>query len=463
MTFDNRLPPAVNTLKRYSRPEFQRKKSPAPVFSEFLTDPQKIYRYLGPSQSAGLFAAGFASAFALRAFLKVFRLPDLKKQLTDHPLSKLAQQTKARLAEGEAGKSNTQLVLSSSGDDLISNLMLGLTFEPLRDRVLAHLSASILGYGLGSIANGFKEILVRKEETQIRADLLNRLTGSFRQSIQTKTAVDNDIREKAKWRIQDILTRCNVPFPEQLLKASPDTPLDKQLQQYPYIPTDLSKPFTSGTEMRFSASAAQSSVSSLQKAGTPLHNPALTNTLRPYDLNDPWPMKAVKASIFGLGLATGSLSQLIFHFTKAPTVKPLLEPHKAELVQWFSTTNKQALFLAANKYFIAGVLGLVAVGRVAKMMVDSYLEIEVTRQNAGTEARYQDYIWLYKDPSLHRIAEEEALEDALKKLVDALPFEYNNRPALIKRIQTIFENIGRNSPPKYFQMMLPMNLVEARG
>lgn len=412
------------------------------VVSPPLVESQRLYHYVTPSQAVSLFVAGAASSLALKWFLKGFSLPKWMPGKSSKP----ANQAMADLSRRAERVEDQTAVYFTEG--LPSVLMFAMKNPgQVQERLKAYLGASVLGYVLGSVADGFQEVWIRREETQIRADLINRLTHNFRQSIQYKEALDNQLRETAKKRIADILTLCNIPQPEALLEPMPDVVQDK-LYRYPYEPYHFSKPMAS------------------VNAGYRFGQAGLTPPGPQADL-DPWHLRAIKAGFYGLGLLTGSLGQFMVAMLqqagRAAGSNSLPQSAQRIFYRIFNVSNVEAMFLTGSGQVLMTILGLTAAAKVGKMLIDGYREIEVTRQNAHTEWRYQAHNWLALDPAFHRIAEEEALEASLRKLTAAIPYEFHNRKVLNKRIQTILTNIGRNSAPKYFQMTPPVNLVAARS
>lgn len=413
-----------------------------------LALPYRLYNYVGPVQATTLFVGGLATSIALLWTLRglFMKLPgklNPAKQAKASPAHLLTDLVK----EADEVQHQTAMTFTEGLTSVLMFAYKNPANREVQQGLKSYLGASILGYLSGTLADGMQEIWVRKEETQIRADLLRRLAGDFRSSIQWKTTLDNQLREKAKKRIIDILAQCQVEQPEALLKPGLDLGYDP-LSRYPYEPVHLSKPVTSAGSYRFGQNK----------------NP-LFPTLTP---PDPYYLKLAKGIIFGLGLIGGVLAQLLLMFVREAkshqaTEKGLNPKLNTVLYRIFNVSNKEALFFTGNTKVILAILGLAAAAKVGKILIDGYREIEVTRQNAQTELRYQAYNWLTLDPAFHRIAEEEALEDALRKFREAIPYEYNNRKALEKRIQTLLGNIGRNSAPKYFQMTPPVNLVAARS
>jgi hypothetical protein len=127
--------------------------------------------------------------------------------------------------------------------------------------------------------------------------------------------------------------------------------------------------------------------------------------------------------------------------------------------------NQEAVFLAGlnNKALLGSFLLLTAGAAVGKRVLDGLREVEVTRVNAETEYRFQKYNWLVQDPGFHKIAETESLNNAMRALEAKLPQLRDDPEKLKQHIETILNNIGRNSPPPYFILQPPVNLVEARS
>lgn len=417
-----------------------------PALSSPINTPHRLYNYIGPFQATTLFLTGVASSVALKWLLKGATLPKLldpakpKPPAGANPLDDLTKDAKSEYQTA---------VYFTEG--LASVLMFAIRNPgPVQQRLKGYLGATALGYVLGSMADGVQEIWVRREETQIRATLLNQMANHFRQSIRYKAQLDQQLAERTKARILQILRQHNVPFPETLLKPTPDV-LHNKLYRYPYEPYHFSNPLPSPND------------TSPYRFGTTTSEPASP----PLPTPEPWHLTLMKAAIVGAGFACGTLGQLMLGFmgraSRLAAVDQIPETAKKTFYKIFNVSNIEALFLTGNGRLLLTVLGLTAAARLGKMLVDGYREIEVTRHNASTELRYQMYNWLSLDPAFHRIAEEEALDESLRKLQDALPVEAYNRKALETRIQTILSNIGRNSAPKYFQMTPAVNLVAARS
>lgn len=408
---------------------------------------QRLYNYVGPVQMLSLFAAGVSASFALKWFAKGLSMPALKSSMS----TRVPRAPAPTGAEKDLIK-NVDRVEEQTGAFLTEGLaaLVGFALKNpgrVQERLKAYLGATMLGYILGNATNGVQEVWIRREETQIRADLLHRLAVNFRQSIQYKTALDDYLRKIAKRRIVELLTQFRIPLPEELIRPTQNEVLNRHYR-YPYEPFHFSAPIADSPSYRFG-------------------NQKPCNTTPALTPPNPLHLQLIKGGAFTMGMAFGLLCQWMMGYLKqASSAVEAVHPKKATekiLFRVFNVCNLEALFLTGKPRLLMAVLGLTAAGKIGKVLVDGYREIEVTRGHAKTELRYQIYNWLNLDPAFHWIAEEEALNDALQKLRNALPYEYNNRQSLAKRIQTILSNIGRNSAPKYFQMTPAVNLVAARG
>lgn len=412
-----------------------------PGLTDFLS-PAQITQYLGPVQTLALFMAGVATSIAGGWFFRGLTLP---KQWMNPKT--LLQEFQAKVTKTAGVETEHQLGTVFTGNGIIDIAVLAMQHPELKKALLAYLGASALGYAGASLADGLKEVMVRKEETQIRANLLGSLTETFQNSLKKKGILDLQLREKAKARIREILTQCGIPQPENLLDPAPAWAVDESAMRYPYFPVHLSQPTAAAafTGLRFGSET-------LQSVNTGQVLPLTASHLGGY-----------KVGVFGLGALTGSVGQFLLKLSSLGAAKPIPKSSQVKLMSIFNVSGKEGLFVIGNKVLLVSVLAMVGFAKLGKMLIDAYREIEVTRRNADTERRYQQYNWGALDPHYHRLAEENALEKALQELQVALRYEYNNRPALASRIQTILSNIGRNSAPPYFLMTPPVSLVEARS
>lgn len=397
----------------------------------------RLYQYLGPTQALALFLAGMGTSLTLRWMMTGLKSADrLHQKLTadkaSAPFEKLSRIPNAKMEESAASY--------FMGGEWLSALMFALKFPEIRDSLLAYIGAGASGYILGTMVGGTKEVLVRKEETQIRANLQERLKATFQKSIHLKTTSDSGLREQAKLRILQLLQQYRVPNPEALLSPIPIASPNRQYR-YPGEPVHFTQPFAS---QRFGQTPFPVEFTDIPSA--------------------PWHLTLAKGVLFGMGLACGALGQLMYGFLKNADRVTRHTPEVTRSIQVvYNTIGVETLFLLGNSRHIKVVLGLVMATKLGKLLVDAYREIEVTRRNADTELRYQRYNWLSLDPAYHRIAEEEGLKQALRQLEQLIPRAMQNRPLLQAQIQTVLDNVSRRSMPYYMPMTPMINLTEARG
>ena len=308
---------------------------------------------------------------------------------------------------------------------------------------------------------------IRREETQIRADLLNQMTSVVKASMNHKIQWDRWHRGQTKRKIEQLLNDHGVPNASQLL--DPVIPHTKpsginRLHHYLFEPTHLSQPanaaiWGTASAMNFGLNRVNSDIpADPNPIQTASHPPSI------------WQMHLAKMAMFGVGWVSGMVGQGLLGLLKRATLPP---PNAATgaafkmptnmVLEVFNIYNWEALFLQGNRHLLLACIGLAAAGKLGKILIDGYREVEVTRQHAETELRYQRYNWLNLDTQFHRTAETAATNEALTRLSDDLPSLMTNRGVLHQRVQLILDNIGRNSAPKYFPMTPMVGLREARS
>ena len=420
----------------------------------------RLSEAVGPSQTIALFTGGVVASLGGRLLWDSWR--DFKSK----PLQALKRPPKINSVAMENLPEKFNFIIAS-GIPLALTASINYSGHA-RTRALGYISALGLGYLAGNFLQAIQEIWIRREETKIRADLLEWLTDTFRRGIQTKTQYDTRLRNQAKVRIHHILEQFLVPQPGELVQPMPDEGLNPQYR-YPAEPVHFDRPvnpslpaaktlMTAFQPIPFQAAAARPA--RFQGSGPP-------PVLQPLPImpSEPWHLLTLKTAVFGTGFLAGSLVQGLWKLVSQPGaslfgIKPKL---KTSAHTTYSIMDENALVFMGNRRVLLFAFGLTAFAKAAKSFLDGYREIEVTRQHAHTELHAQAYTRLKLDPTYHAIAEEEALNDELRKLVEALPRERYNRQALSVRIQTILSNIGRNSTPKYMPMTPFVNLVAARG
>ena len=313
--------------------------------------------------------------------------------------------------------------------------MMALKYKPLQTRLKAYLGASVLGYALASMSQGVQEVWIRREETQIRAHLLQQLQGTFKQSLEKKHSADNTLRQWTLKQIQDRLLPIGLS-----LNTLNNNSTQNNYWRFPYEPTHFT----------FGDSGNNQNTKNMMSSDY-FAQPVLS-----------------KLAMLGLGFASGwlyvGLNKLISSAQERKIMPTAGSKHT--LMEITNAMDREALFLVGNKKVLWVVLALSAAAKAGKLLMDGYREIEVTRRHADTELKYQAHNWLDLDPSFRSMTEHAAVNNALSRL-DVLITGYNLGQVPASAVQnlaaTTLANIGRESAPKYFQMTPGVNLAPARG
>lgn len=340
---------------------------------------------------------------------------------------------------------NKSLTLLLFQNPLSSLSMQALEEPRLAGALATYALATAAGYLATAGVQGYQEAWVRRQETEIRTRLLQRLQGTFLASLRDKQAFDAGLLNEAKTQVRSVLQRHGVPLPEvlvlppPLLAESPDTQ-----RRFFYEPTHRQFPMPAA---RFGLDGERS------------RDP--NELLRPLDL-----------AFAGAGVLSG----LILHgfLNAVERFRADLKQYEAQAASGMKTiektishTDSAALMILADrlqsKWLVLGYGALVGMAAVGKLMVDGLREIRVTQANAATEYRYQRANWLQLDPGYHRIVESETLARDVRRLESDLAYLARD-PALLKqRVETILANVGRNSAPPYFPMTPMVGIVPARN
>ncbi|MCA9841439.1 MAG: hypothetical protein KC475_04905 [Cyanobacteria bacterium HKST-UBA03] len=462
------------SLRAMPAPPAQTQTKAPPPFTAATA--QRLFAFVSPLQAVTLFLAGVAAAFPVRWFAQGLKA----SAATATGAGKMSRlTTAAEKLPGQAALMGREVdKIEQQKGMFIQHPLLASTMMALRDpsllpRLKAFFGASVTGYLLGSGLDGVKEVMVRREETQIRANVLRSLTSAVQRSIQGKTQWDDWLRQHTRSDLQRRLKQAGVDDAQAkaLVGLAPVAPVN--LGNYPYEPTHFSAPLFYGgqaplpqpTPFRFGHQGRLAS-----DANDPFSPPNPFDTT-PSAAPPPGTSHLLKTGIFATGLAVGSLGQGLIHLLRQPASHGnggTATDKAAKLAQrvFFEVTNIhdwEAMFLMGSRPMLLGLMGLAAAAKVGKTLVDGYREIEVTRQNAQTEVRYQQFNWQQLDPAYHRIAEWEAMQAELKHFDEALPMDRQHPDRLKARVDTLLANVGRNSAPKYYPMTPSINLVDARS
>lgn len=430
------IPPVFSAFNRQRQMASRMARSEAVTVRDTFLDPSTG---MSSRKAVSLFTAGLASAFVGRwALRSLFRKSG---QIADEA-ARIRFETN-NILKAEPGKRDERNVAQSFSEALSSIYRLALADPEQRGALLAYMGSSVLGYISGSAVQGAQETWVRREETKIRAHLINKLQDVFRQSIRIKNEQDNQLRETARGRIREMLDRYGVPGADELVMDRPQAESLKVQRNYFYEPTHRTQFGASGTAGN--------------ESGMTLGHPGLEAFWK----------RAQGGVVYGLGVCAGLTLQ---GFVKLFTAPAEGAKYKGQTIVYetIHVRDKEAWWINGiknrrNFSILLGFFAMSAGARIGKLLIDGLREIEVTRINARTELDYQTHNWLTQDPGFHHIAETEALEDSLRRLERDLPYLKANPVLLQQRIQTILTNVGRNSAPKYFPMTPPVGLVVARS
>lgn len=339
-----------------------------------------------------------------------------------------------------------EMNLSQGFDGLASVYMLALRDTNQRKALLAYMGASVLGYLSGSMMQGSQESWVRREETKIRAELVNNMTRVFRQSIRNKGAFDTRLKEEARARLYALLVRHQIPQAGALLQEGSGV-----------------TPVAPATDRNYFYEPTHRTVFGSQPLG---ETSSVLGVTASDDFQAPR-LGLLKGMLVGAGLLSGlTLQAFLRLFTgnvENGTFKGRIINYETIRIKAEESMVIHGIATRQNFFIMAGFFAMSAAARAGKLFVDGLREIEVTRANARTEFAYQKHNWLSQDPAFHEIAETEALQHSLHELEQDLPMLRRDPAALKQRIQGILTNVGRNSAPKYFPMTPSVGLVMARA
>lgn len=440
---------------------FQTRTPPTAAVTE-TSEPLTIFPSVG--KAVGLVSAGFLTALSGHWLLTASGKP-FKSVLPAIP--------------GVASAQREHQVYLSLNDNATSLMGMAFYNPALRGTLVAYVGASVLGYLATSVLQGTQEAWVRRRETDIRAQLVERLHQVFRTSIQKKQQADASLKDSAKANIRALLVKHHIANPDAFLMDWAQPEAEGVQQRIGFEPTHrtVTTGFDSGRR-RFSRGFAFQGLSNPDPQGFSQNPQGFSQNLG-FNADEQQLAWAIQGGLFTAGLALGGIvcgvrqwfnkrlrSAAAIVQSQKPLTKRLKNtaPVQHKVIETINAMNLEALFLMKDKRMLGLFLVLGAVGQVGKLVLDGLRNIEVTRVNAITEYRYQAENWLRRDPGFHQIAEEEALRHELALLEKDLPL-LRQAPSgvLQQRIQTLLTNIGRNSAPKYFLMTPPVNLVDARS
>jgi hypothetical protein len=436
----NFVPSSPNTpgFMAFTRQVSENPRPQAPMVQDLFLDPK--YN-LSSKQAVSWFASGLALALGGRWIWRGLfaRGADaIKKEVVGFETN--------NIMKGDVHKRDELNILQTYSGALDSIYRLAQLDPSHRKTLLAYLGSGMIGFVSGNLAQGTQETWVRREETRIRARLINSMVAVVQQSIRNKYRFDDALREEARLRILQLLQKNGIPEPESLVREIPIPVESAELQRkYFYQPTSR-RLYWGALANRF-------------RTISPEHEMQADNPLQRVRLE--------KGMILALGALTGWVLHSLSTLVKAPVKAALFKGEKV-IFENVQVTDREAWWVNGiksprNLAIMLGFFGISALARAGKLLVEGLREIEVTRINAQTELSYQTHNWLSQDMAFHQIAEQEALRNDLQRLAQDLPMLQTNRALLRERIQTILRNVGRNSAPPYFSMTPLVNLVAARA
>jgi hypothetical protein len=370
------------------------------------------------------------------------------------PNAPKTQELKANPTEPKDGSFYHELTILEQYEKLATLYLMGQYAPHLRKPILGYAGTAIMGYSAASFAQGTQEAWVRKEETKIRARLINEMTRAFRQSIRVKQDFDNQLREEARARILDLLQRHQVPDAAKYVWGGQGLETAASHQRAlgePIVRT--AQPIAGATPLKFGQD--------------PLESLPGLKSFWPDASEKGWPSRLIQGGIVGAGVITGlavGAFQRLFTGGEQERAFPgeiknfkNLTINSPEAIALHGFANRQK-----NFFIMVGFFALAGALKLGKLVLDGLREIEVTRVNARTELAYQTHNWLSQDPAFHRIAVTEALENGLRQLEQDLSALKLNPAALKQRIDSILA-VELKAAPAYWPMTPPVQLSVARG
>jgi hypothetical protein len=426
----------------------------------------ELFGGMNPKQAITLFCSGFALGFSGGWIFKSLRGPGASGSLKADAMS-VGKPPLSSLGDS-APLSTTGLSAASQGlsedlkkdevniwllfqDQMTSLYRLALHKPEQRQTLMAYGASGLISYLGASLLQGTQETWVRRKETQIRTRLLGKMGSTVQESIRMKHLMDNQMRDEAKQRVLQLMVKNNLPASFYPASLNPVEESLKDLQHYFVEPTHRRLKFGQATfQNEFPPGENQFPSGDHQKA-VGLSSPISLGVLAVGGVMGyaaHWVLKAMNRSLKSLSSEMQATSV------------------ERKIVETINVPNQEALFVLGwnrNKSIILGIMALTGLAKVGKLWIDGLREIEVTRRNATTEFQYQKNNWLQLDPYFHQIAEREALENDLKQLEEDLPRLRKDPTGFANRVQTILNNVGRNSAPKYYPMIPMVGLREARS
>jgi hypothetical protein len=351
-------------------------------------------------------------------------------------------------------KYETSFIYGNAGEGLASLLQLATMHSQFHKPLLAYLGASVIGYLVGTLAQGIQESFIRRQEASIRGQLVSRLKTAFGNSIQHKQAMDAQLRQSARQYISRLLQDTHTSITPELSLL---------LRQHGGI---LPLPTTLANQLDDRSVAEATYVNAPQDRRLSFAGQATPEPTHQYPIevssSSAFSPAGLGALALGTGTGLGLLTQQLFNaLLKSAPAKHATDTVSNKIAVY--AYNTEAAFLSRNKTLLGGLFLVSALAKGGKLLVDALREVEVTRQNAETELAYQTHNWTSIDPDFHWIAESAALQQELTQFAEDLPLLRQQPNQLTARVQSVISNRGRSSPPAYYSATPPVMLTEAKG
>jgi signal transduction histidine kinase len=406
-----------------------------PQIQDHFLDPK---HNISSQQALGLFLTGFVLSVAGKSMWHYLLPPTKSKKPFE---SRILEDTKEAV---------NKLTVYQNYNDSLSSIYRIVHLDPNQgNALLVYAGTCVLGYLSGSVVQGGKETWVRREETRIRAKLVNRLQEVVRQSIQNKNQFNANLKEDLRTRLLSLLQKHGIANAVELVQDVPILESPGVQRKYFYEPTHRTLQFR-GSNLE----NLMREVGLMPESGFSPDKPPLLLNLQ-------------KGLLFGLGAFSGYVLHGFVKLLRATDHVDATTGSKSvwESIQLKDKETWSLIGIKNRKNFaiMSGFFAMSAAASIGKTLLDGLREVEVTRLNARTELDYQTHNWLAQDPAFHSIAEWEAAQNDMKLLERDLPRLKCNPPLLQQRVQAILSNVGRNSAPPYFPMTPMVGLVEARA
>ncbi|MEB3205758.1 MAG: hypothetical protein VKK59_00245 [Vampirovibrionales bacterium] len=347
---------------------------------------------------------------------------------------------------------------------------LGTLFEKAPEfRAPLAIYALVAGLGVlgASALQGIQEAWVRLEESQIRAQLVARLTRVFAQSIRLKQQSDSRLMQETEHRLAAFIAQQGVRNPWQWIHCAQASHHGFSASSLPNAIPEASDALLPYQPMHRGQNKMQPAFGRHQPLEKePSDLPQGSRLLNGKELG--WMIGGV---LFGAGFLAGIILKNVLAMPASSgnsTSKLAPKARKMQQLEESVTVNDLEAMVTEKAHLgdWRGMAGMLATGGLlgaSKLTIDGLRQVAVTRANADTEYRYQCTNWLSLDPAFHAVAENTAVEEQLQQFSASFPMAKTYPLLVVNQMARILGGIGYHSAPKYFLMTPPVGLVDARG